>query len=62
MPELEDIKKVAARISMSPSWIRKAVASGKFPPGAVRHGKTLWRAEVVTRWIEEQVPLQKDAG
>lgn len=63
MPGLEDIKKVSERVSMSPSWIRKAVRRGVFPKGRVLHGKTLWRSEEVTAWIEEQVPLNsEDAG
>ena len=60
MTELLDIRKVAERISMSPSWIRQAVKSGTFPKGMLRHGKTLWRGEAINAWIDREVPLQTE--
>jgi len=60
MPVLLDIRKVAERISMSPSWIREAVKAGAFPKGTLRHGKTLWRGEAIDAWIDRKVPLQAE--
>ena len=57
-PRLLNIRQVAAAISFSPSWIREAVKRGRFPPGTVYHGKTLWRAESIAVWIEATVPLE----
>jgi len=63
MASLLDIKAVSKRISFSPSWIREKVNLNLFPRGTVKHGKTLWREEVIDAWIEAEVPLKsKDAS
>lgn len=57
--QLFSMRGICARFDVSPSWIYKLLADGKFPKPAARIGDTgrlaRWTREQLDAWANEQI-------